>query len=298
MSLRGRASKILNSTLALDILCIPVLFLLSFFIFYPFIRGLMISFTNWDGFSQTKDWIGLDNYGRMLADRNVGKIIGNTIIYAVGSTIFQNLLGLSFAVLLDKAIKGKNIARAIIYMPVMVSGLIMGYIWYFLFQEDGGAINEIIIALGKQTVRFLSSGKLTVMLITAVNVFQYCGMCMIIYLAGLQTIPKDYYEAAAIDGAKRTHIFRRITLPLLMPSITINVVLNLIGGLKLFDVIIAMTNGGPGYMTQSLSTMMYQTYFAAKDAGYAAAIGNFMFVVITIIGMSTLFTLRKREVEY
>jgi len=233
----------------------------------------------------------------MFTDRNIKHVVINTFVYAFGSTIFQNLFGLCFALLLDRKIRGKNVARAVIYLPILVSGLIMGYIWYFLFKL-GGSVNEVIVLLGKAPINFLSLGDPTVYLITAVNVFQYAGLCMIIYLAGLQTITRDYYEAASIDGAGGFAMLRKITLPLLMPSITINVVLNLIGGMKLFDVIIAMTNGGPGYTTQSLSTMMYQLYFASYDAGYAAALGNFMFVLITIIGITTLIMLRKREVEY
>jgi len=257
----------------------------------------LISFTNWDGISQTYRYIGVDQYVRMFTDRNIKHVIFNTFIYAFGSTLFQNLLGLCFALLLDKAIKGKNVARAIIYLPILVSGLIMGYIWYFMFKL-GGAVNEIFVLFHQAPVNFLSIGDPTVLLITAVNIYQYCGLCMIIYLAGLQAITKDYYEAASIDGASGFFMLRKITLPLLMPSITINVVLNLIGGMKLFDVIIALTNGGPGYTTQSLSTMMYQLYFANFDAGYAAALGNLMFVIITILGIFTLVMLRKREVEY
>jgi raffinose/stachyose/melibiose transport system permease protein len=120
---------------------------------------------------------------------------------------------------------------------------------------------------------------------------------MIIFLAGLQNIPKEYHEAAAIDGATATMKFRHITLPLLMPSITISVVDNIIGGLKLFDVIMAMTKGGPGDSSQSLSTMMYTLYFVRQDAGYASAIGNIMFIIICVISVVSLVTLRRREVE-
>jgi len=257
-----------------------------------------VSFTNWNGYSQFFKWVGIRQYIRLFTDPFVPQVILNTFIYAIGSTIFQNIIGLAFALLLDQQIKGKSIVRAIIFMPILVSGLIIGFIWYFMFKSDGGAINEIIVALGHTPVNFLSSGKLTVLLITGVNIFQYSGLCMIIFLAGLQAIPKDYYEAASIDGAKSFSMLRRVTLPLLMPSITINIALNLIGGMKIFDVIIAMTGGGPGYDTQSLSTMMYFLYFGSKDAGFAAALGNLMFLLITVISISTIALLRKREVEY
>jgi raffinose/stachyose/melibiose transport system permease protein len=123
------------------------------------------------------------------------------------------------------------------------------------------------------------------------------GISMLIYLAGLQAIPREFIEASMIDGASALARFKRVTLPLLMPSITISIVYNLIGGLKLFDVIIAMTNGGPGYASQSLSTMMYNLYFARQDAGYAATLGNIMFLIITIVGLSMLIYLRRKEVQ-
>jgi raffinose/stachyose/melibiose transport system permease protein len=134
-------------------------------------------------------------------------------------------------------------------------------------------------------------------LITLVNTYQFVGVAMVIYLAGLQAIPQDLLEAASMDGAPGLQRFRAITLPLLMPAITISMVLNIIGGLKLFDVIIALTNGGPGYASHSLSTMMYDVYFHRQSAGYAAALGNLMFVLITILGLSALLFFRKREVE-
>jgi raffinose/stachyose/melibiose transport system permease protein len=119
---------------------------------------------------------------------------------------------------------------------------------------------------------------------------------MVIYIAGLQTIPKDYYEASEIDGAKVYSQFLHITFPMLAPSITINIVLNLIGGLKLYDVIWALTGGGPGYSSCSLSTMMYQLYFARQDAGYASALGIVMFAIISVISITALLILRKKEV--
>ncbi|MOA26484.1 L-arabinose transport system permease protein AraP [compost metagenome] len=123
------------------------------------------------------------------------------------------------------------------------------------------------------------------------------GVAMTIFVAGLQSIPKDYYEAASIDGANWWSQFKNVTLPLLMPAITINVVLNIIGGLKLFDVIVAMTNGGPGYASSSLSTMMYNLYFARQDAGYAAALGNVMFLFIAAVSITSLILLKRKEVK-
>jgi raffinose/stachyose/melibiose transport system permease protein len=173
----------------------------------------------------------------------------------------------------------------------------MGYVWYFIFQYDGGALNDILILFGKEPVDWLGNGTRAVWLITLVNTFQWMGVAMVIYLAGLQAIPRDFLEAAEVDGASGFYKLIHITIPLLMPAITISIVLNIIEGLKLFDVIISMTNGGPGYASHSLSTMMSDLFFASQDAGFAAALGNLMFVMITVLGISSLGILRRREVD-
>jgi raffinose/stachyose/melibiose transport system permease protein len=281
----------------INLMYLPALLLFIIFVFYPFLKGVMISFTNWDGFSPSSTWIGLDNYKRMLSDDNIGLVIKNTVIYGVGSTIFQNLIGLLYALLLNQQIRTRGITRTIVYLPVIISPLIMGYIWYFIFQYRGGALNDIVLLFSNSPSNLLGNPQVNVWIIMFANTFQFLGVAMIIYLAGLQTIPKDYYEASSIDGATVWYKFWNITLPLLAPSITINVVLNLIGGLKLFDIIIALTDGGPGYASQSLSTLMYKTYFASQDAGYAASLGNLMFILILIVSIVALVFLRRKEIS-
>lgn len=280
----------------INLMYVPALVLFLLFIYYPFIKGLQISFTNWDGYSQTYAYVGLDNYKRMLADSRIGTVVINTFIYGVGSTLFQNLLGLAYAILLNRSFRGKGLVRTIVYLPVIISPIIMGYIWYFFFQLNGGALNDIILLFQDKPANLLADPQHNVWIITLVNTYQFLGVAMIIYIAGLQGISKEYYEAAEIDGASSFSRFWNITLPLLAPSITINVVLNLIGGLKLFDVITALTNGGPGYASASLSTMMYQLYFARQDAGLAATLGNLMFVIISAVSISALYYFRRKEI--
>ncbi|MEC0230420.1 carbohydrate ABC transporter permease [Paenibacillus alba] len=275
---------------------IPALLLFALFIFYPLVKGVRISFTDWDGYTPTFKWVGWQKYAQIVKDKNIMITFKNTIIYGLGSTLLQNLFGLLYAVFLDQKIRGKGLVRTVVYLPVIISPLIMGYIWYFFFQYDGGAINDIKLFLHLEPTDWLAKGPVAVWIITFVNTYQFMGIAMIIYLAGLQSIPRDYYEAASMDGARWYARFRNVTLPLLMPSITINVVINIIGGLKLFDVIVALTNGGPGYASQSLSTMMYTLYFAKQDAGYAAALGNVMFILIAIVSLSVLKMLRRKEV--
>jgi raffinose/stachyose/melibiose transport system permease protein len=275
----------------------PSFVIVFLFILYPFINGIQLSFTNWNGFSQSYDWVGLEQYKRMFTDPTTWLVVKNTLLYGVGSTILQNIIGLLYALLLNQSIKMKAITRTVIYLPVIISPLIMGYIWYFFFAYQGGALNDILLFLGLDKINALASPELNTWIIVFVNTYQYVGVAMIIYLAGLQSISKDYYEAAQIDGASVLQQFKNITIPLLMPSITINIVLNIIGGLKLFDVIIALTGGGPGNASQSMSTFMYDLYFKRQDAGYAATQGVFMAFIILILSLAALVYFRRKEIE-
>ncbi|WP_243633242.1 carbohydrate ABC transporter permease [Paenibacillus xerothermodurans] len=280
-----------------NVLYLPALILFVVFIFYPFVKGIQISFTNWNGYNQDYKWIGLQNYARLFSDPDIAKIIQNTVIYGVGSSIFQNIIGLCYALFLNMSIRIRGLVRTIIYLPVIISSLIMGYIWYFFFQYEGGAINDILLLFQDQPSNLLGDPQINVWIITFVNTYQYLGIAMVLFLAGLQTISKEYYEAATIDGAGAISRFIHVTWPLLAPAFTVSMVLNLIGGLKLFDVIAALTNSGPGYASASMSTLMYMLYFGREDAGYAATIGIVMFVMISIVSMVSLVLLRKREVQ-
>ena len=276
---------------------LPAVFIIGFFIAYPFLDGIRISLTNWNGFSQSYKFIGLDNYIRMINDPDTWLVLRNTLLYGIGSTILQNIVGLLYALLLNQSIRMKALARTIIYLPVIISPLIMGYIWYFFFAYQGGALNDVLIWLGYDRMNLLGNPDMNIWIIVMVNTFQFVGVAMIIYLAGLQSISHEYYEAADIDGATKFQQFKNITIPLLMPSVTINMVINIIGGLKLFDVIISLTNGGPGMASQSMSTYMYNLYFSRQDAGYAATQGVLMMIVILIISFSALIYFRSKEVE-
>jgi raffinose/stachyose/melibiose transport system permease protein len=293
----GYVKRLVRSGAPLNLLYTPALLLFAVFIFYPFLKGIQISFTNWNGYNQDFKWIGFGNYSRLLDDPDIKTVVKNTFIYGIGSTILQNVVGLLYALLLNTSIRTRGVVRTVVYLPVIISALIMGYIWYFFFQYDGGAINDILLLFQDQPANLLGNPKANVWVITFVNTFQYLGIAMVLFLAGLQSIPKEYDEAATIDGAGPVSRFFRVTWPLLAPSFTVSMVLNLIGGLKLFDVIAAMTNSGPGYASASLSTMMYLLYFGREDAGYAATIGVLMFVIISVISIAALVMLRRREVS-
>ncbi|WP_079479187.1 carbohydrate ABC transporter permease [Halobacillus salinus] len=276
---------------------LPALLVVTVFILYPFINGIRVSFTDWNGFSQTKNWVGVEQYVRMFQDPTTGLVVKNTLLYGIGSTLLQNAIGLLYALLLNQSIRFKAITRTIVYLPVIISPLVMGYIWYFFFAYQNGALNDALMLFGFNPINALGNPDLNPWIIVFVNTYQFVGIAMIIYLAGLQSISKDYYEAAVIDGASAFQKFKNITLPLLMPAITINMVLNIIGGLKLFDVILALTGGGPGNASQSMSTFMYSLYFDRQDAGYAATQGVLMAFIILILSLIALVYFKRKEVD-
>ncbi len=281
----------------INLFYLPALILFALFVIYPFFKGIYLSFTNWNGYSRSFKIIGLKNYINLFQDKNVKQAFINTLIYGVGSTVLQNVLGILFAIFLNSKFRGRSLVRTVIYLPVMIAPLIMGYVMYFFFNYNRGAINDLLKLLGCTPVDWLANGPTAVMILTVVNSLQFVGISMIIYLAGLQGIPTMYYEAAEIDGIGTTQKFFNITLPLLMPAITSSVTLNLIGGLKLFDVISALTSGGPGYDTHSLSTLIHKYYFGGERAGYASAIGLVFFVFIMIVSNVVVRALQKRQVE-
>lgn len=281
----------------MNVFYIPALLLILFFVLWPLIEAFRISFTQWDGYSQDYKYIGLKNYLKLFKDSNFLIAFRNTIIYGFGSTLLQNLLGLAYAVFLNSRFKGHSVVRTFIYMPVMISSLIMGYIIYFFVQYNRGIFNEMIGIFGMAPIDWMASGTRGVIIITLMNSWQYVGIAMVIYMAGLQNIPQMYLEAAEIDGASPWQRFRHITFPLLLPSISSAVVLNLIGGLKLYDVIISLSGGGPGFSTHSLASYVSNQYFKAQNAGYSAAVGIFTFLFIMVV--SNIFTnyFSKKEVD-
>lgn len=281
----------------MNLFYVPAIILFVVFVIFPLCKGVYLSFTNWNGYSQTYKMVGVDNYIRMLGDKNVHRAFVNTIVYGVGSTFLQNVIGLGLALLLNQKFRGRAFTRTLVYLPVMIAPLIMGYIMYFFFTFDNGALNDLMAVFGKAPTDWLSDGTTGVIIMTLVNSLQFVGISMVIYLAGLQGISDMYYEAAAIDGVRPIQRFRYITIPLLTPAISSSITINLIGGLKLFDIIMALTSGGPGYDTHSLSTLVHRTYFGSENAGYASAIGLVSFLLIMILSNIVVKYLEKKEVD-
>ena len=277
---------------------VPAVVLMILFIAYPLGNAIYLSFFKWNGYSVKKDFIGVQNYISMFNDKTLVSSLRNTLLYGFVCTFLQQVIGLAMAVFLNTKFKGRGIARTVIYMPAMVSGLVMGYIMYFFFQTKGGVMNDILSSMGLATVDWLGNGNTAIAVIIFINTWQFVGVSMVIYLAGIQGVSQSYIEAATVDGANAWQRFRFITLPLLQPALASSIIYNLIGGLKLYDVIIALTDGGPAKKTHSLATYIANRYFDAERAGYAAAIGVFSFVMIMVISMIVNGYFRKKEVDY
>ncbi|QMU97314.1 sugar ABC transporter permease [Microbacterium esteraromaticum] len=276
---------------------VPALVLFAVFSIYPLISGVSLSLTNWNGYSRSRAFVGFDNYLRLLDDEVFRTAMVNTLIYGVGSTLIQQVLGLGLAVVLDRIARGSSLLRAVIYLPVMVSPVVLGTMYYLIFRYNNGALNDVRALFGGEQVAWLADAGVGIAVIVIVNSLQFVGISMVIYLAGLQGVPTEYYEAAQLDGATWWQRFRSITVPLLQPAFATSIVLNLIGGLKLFDVVQVLTGGGPGQSTHSVSTLIGETYFSNQAAGYSAAIGVVLFVLIVAVTFVLNSLLNRKRVE-
>ena len=281
----------------LNLLYLPALAVLGVFMLWPLLNGVLLSLTNWDGYSPDRSFVGPANYLRLFEDPNFRTALGNTFLYGVGSTVLQQVIGLGLALALDRQVRGRGVARAIIYLPVLVSPIVMGTMYYLFLAYNGGGLNDLVIALGGERTAWLSDSGTAIALIVVVNSLQFVGISMVIYLAGLQSIPTMYYEAARLDGAGAAQSFRSITLPMLQPAFATSIVLNLIGGMKLFDVIQVLTAGGPGYSTNSVSTLIAKMYFGSQRAGYASAMGVVLFLIIAVFTLVLNTALNRRRLE-
>ena len=279
-------------------LSLPAFLLIVLFMFVPLGNALRVSLYKWNGYSQQMKFVGLDNYKKLLSDKTFWLSTKNTLIYGFGSTLLQNIFGLSAALFVNKKFRGRNLVRLILYMPIMISGVIMGAIQYYVFNFDNGVMNNLLNLFGVQNIYWMKTGPRAVAIITLINSWQTMGFCMLIYLAGLQNIPSMYREAAYLDGATKPQVFFKVDLPLLIPSVTIAVITNLIGGLKLYDIIVTLTNGGPNRKSLSLSYYVSLLYFNDEKAGYSAAVGIALFLLIFVVSVPINHWLRKREVEY
>jgi len=265
----------------IQLMSVPSALLYGIFFIFPLLQGIRLSFSDWDGMNKIS-FIGFKNYIDFFSDSRALGDIKTTVLFAIGSAFLLNIVGLIYALIMKNKFKYQSLVRVIIYLPAIISPLIMGYIWYFLLQPGRGFLYRASAFFNYEIAfNWMGQYSYTIIVLILVNVWQYAGMTMIIYLAGLQSISKELYESSKIDGAKRLQIFRKITLPLLIPSIRINVVTNIIGSLSVFDIIMSLTEGGPGYSTESLSIYIMRMCYGNRT-GYSTAVAMILFLIILV----------------
>ncbi|WP_195988501.1 sugar ABC transporter permease [Clostridium sp. D53t1_180928_C8] len=281
------------------IMVLPAVVLFVTFFIIPLIFTGRYSFYNWTNYSPNIPFVGLDNYKAIFGDKTIFVGIKNSLIYAFSTVILQSFIALPVAVLLNKKFKGRNFFRALFFCPAVLSTLVVGYLWkYLLSASDYGFVNQVLVNLGFEKVNFMGNGKIALIVIILTQVWQWFGWSMVIYLGNLQSISDDLYEAASIDGAGTLKQFWHITIPGLAPAIKINLINGTIAGLKVFDIVVSMTGGGPAHKTDTILTLMFSK-FSEGNYGYASAFGIVFLIVSMIVAciMLGLFGKWERRLE-
>jgi raffinose/stachyose/melibiose transport system permease protein len=274
----------------------PALLLFAFVVLIPSARGVYYAFTDWDGLDPAFNVIGLDNFRAMADDPDALQAIWHTLLIAVAITVIQNGIGLLLALGVNTMIKSRNFLRVLLFAPAVVTPIVTAYLWRNLLGPDG-AVNSLLSAAGLESSRqnWLGDPDLALWMIVLVVVWQFAGYSMVIFLAGLQSVPREIYEAAAIDGSGPVRRFWSIVRPLLAPAITINLMLSIIGGIKLFDQVYALTGGGPGHATDTISTLIYKDAFTLGEFGYSIALAVVLTVIVAVVSAGQFAVLNRNE---
>jgi raffinose/stachyose/melibiose transport system permease protein len=265
----------------------------------PGFLGIYYSFTDWNRYSSEINFVGFDNYKTIFtSNKNYLGYIMNTLKFTLISNIVKIIPALFLAILLNEGLKAKNVHRAILFFPSVLPYLVIGLIFRSMLHPTTGFVNEMLRKFGLDFMaqKWLVDPKWVWPSIYAVDAWRGIGYVMTIFLAGLQSIPNYYYEAADIDGATFMQKLRHITLPMLMPAININLIFGITYGLKVFDIIYVLTNGGPGRMTEVINTAVFKE-FADGTYGVGTALSTLLFVFMAVIGLFIVRIMNRREVE-
>ncbi len=278
---------------------IPALAMFLVFWIYPVLQLFYYSITNFNGINYNYEFVGLKNYAKVLSNGTLSNSLKNTLIYAVFTVVLSNVIGMAIAMVLNTRIRFKGLFRTCAYFPALFSAIVVGFIWSYVYMPGAGMIGNLLTNIGLDGSAFnpLGNYKTALYAIAIVEIWKGFGTTMIIYLAGLQTVDESLLEAGRIDGCTEWQLIRKIKLPLISATITINVILSVIAGLKAFDYSFIMTNGGPGKSTKTLMFQVYETAFTDMKMGRASAFSVLAFAFIITITVVMLFYMNKREVE-
>lgn len=286
-----RNKDLMKRKIAPYLFVLPNLLIFLCFVVVPAIYGLCYSFTDYDGLSDMK-FVGLENYINILQDRAFWETLGRTSIYAAFVVPLIFVCSLAIAMILIQEIRMKGMFRAIFYWPTMISFIIVGVLWKWIFGDNFGILNYFLALGGMEPVKWLTDSVYANFATIMATVWSRIGFFMVIFMGGLQSIPQSYYEAAVIDGATKTQMFWRITLPLLKPTSAMVFILSVIDAFKAYPLVVSLTGGGPGKSTTYLVQYIYQYGFERNEVGYACAMSVILFV---IIGTFTLIQFRSSK---
>jgi raffinose/stachyose/melibiose transport system permease protein len=276
----------------------PAMAIYALIVLYPSLAGAYYAFTDWSGIGSAK-WIGLENFKTLFRDEQSFGSLVNTLKLTAFIVVVQNAIGLALALAVHTRIKSRNVLRVFFFAPAVLSQVVIAFLWkYMLNPQPDAGLNAMLgfFGLGFLQQNWLGDPSVALWAIGLTVVWQYSGFSMVIFLAALQGIPRELEEAAAIDGAGRFQRLHRIVLPLIAPAMTINLTLSTIGGLKLFDQVFAITGGGPGYSTETLSTLIYKQAFVFGQYGYSTAVALVLALLVSGLALLQLRYLQSREV--
>ncbi len=281
-----------------EVFLLPAILAFTTFTIYPLIKTLLYSFTDFDGVLHTYNFVGLSNYFKVFQDDVMRQALFNTLFYTFFVVILINLISIPLSVLLDKQQRVKTLERAVFFFPSVISALLLGYIWsYILSPLSTGALNSLLKNFGIGPIGWTADAWIAKFSIIAVAVWTSTGWHTVVNIAYLQAISPTYYEAASIDGASRFQQFRFITIPLLAPALTVNTLLLLTNGLKVYDLPYALTKGGPGYSNYTVTQIIIQRGISERQYGVSTALAAIFIVLVMIIAAVQFTTMRKREVH-
>ncbi|MGL6201676.1 MAG: carbohydrate ABC transporter permease [Lachnospiraceae bacterium] len=277
------------------LLVLPGFVIFTIGLIIPLVMAFRYSLTDWDGMTAEKIFVGFKNYINLFQDKEFLDAWWFTIRFTIGNTVIQNIAALLFALALDSGIKAQKFYRTILFIPCLVSAVIVGFVWLKMFSNVLPEVNEVL----GTSINFLLFGEkrtvLTGLLIA--NNWQWIGYWMLIYLAGLQSVPSDLYEAAKVDGAGPIKRFFNVTIPMLAPSITICVVGITTGSLKVYDLLVTSTKGGPGRASTSVIYQTYTTAINGRQYGYGSAMSVTLVLVLLLVALIQVRGLKKKEVQ-
>jgi multiple sugar transport system permease protein len=291
---RNHTFSVLRDRALPYLLIAPTVMVLLALSIYPLLYSIKVGFQT--GSDEAARW-SFANFTRLATDGFFLSALWHTVIYAVVALTFEFLLGLGLAVLLDRSMRGRSMFRAALLIPMMIPPVVVGVVWRLMLNADFGAINGTLKSLGINTevLTWTASPKLALASVIAVDIWQWTPFMFLVLLAGLQAIPQEPYEAAKIDGASTWQTFRHVTLPLLKPAILVALLLRTMDLLRVFDQIFILTEGGPGFATETVSLYIYRAAFRFFDFGYAAAMSFVLLALTNVISIGYMKLLQDQE---